>query len=72
MELNIKTEKTVLQVQMKSGPTLNIVMKPAIRLVLSSVARAEWGNVCGDITNQADLISIIQEAKDWAVVGWVL
>lgn len=31
-----------------------------------------WGNITGNLQDQADLMAAIQEAKDWAVVGWVL
>ena len=33
---------------------------------------AVWGKLVGDINDQQDLMASIQEAKDWAVVGWVL
>lgn len=33
---------------------------------------AVWGQIIGNLQNQADLMAAIQEAKDWAVVGWVL
>ena len=33
---------------------------------------AVWGKIMGDINNQRDLAAALQEAKDWAVVGWVL
>lgn len=33
---------------------------------------AFWGGISGNIKNQQDLMAAIQEAKDWAVVGWVL
>lgn len=35
-------------------------------------AGVAWGNIVGDIADQADLMAAIKEAKDWAVVGWVL
>lgn len=31
-----------------------------------------WGNITGNLQDQTDVANAIQEAKDWAVVGWVL
>lgn len=47
--------------------------------VVPSPGTAFWGKITGDINRQGDLMAKlaqmeadIQEAKDWAVVGWVL
>ena len=70
MDLNIKTESTVLKMTLESGMVLNIQIPKPIQLTIAN--GMYWGGVGGDIENQADLIAAIQEAKDWAVVGWVL
>ena len=70
MDLNIKTESTVLKMTLESGMVLNIQIPKPIQLTISN--GMYWGGVGGDIENQADLMAAIQEAKDWAVVGWVL
>ena len=70
MDLNIKTESTVLKMTLESGIVLNIQIPKPIQLTIAN--GMYWGGVGGDIENQADLMAAIQEAKDWAVVGWVL
>lgn len=70
MDLNIKTESTVLKMTLESGMVLNIQIPKPIQLTIAN--GMYWGGVGGDIENQADLMAAIQEAKDWAVVGWVL
>lgn len=70
MDLNIKTESTVLKMTLESGLVLNIQIPKPIQLTIAN--GMYWGGVGGDIENQADLMAAIQEAKDWAVVGWVL
>lgn len=70
MDLNIKTESTVLKMTLESGLVLNLQIPKPIQLTIAN--GMYWGGVGGDIENQADLMAAIQEAKDWAVVGWVL
>lgn len=70
MDLNIKTESTVLKMTLESGMVLNLQIPKPIQLTIAN--GMYWGGVGGDIENQADLMAAIQEAKDWAVVGWVL
>ena len=70
MDLNIKTESAVLKMTLESGMVLNIQIPKPIQLTIAN--GMYWGGVGGDIENQADLMAAIQEAKDWAVVGWVL
>lgn len=70
MNLNIKTESTVLKMTLESGMVLNIQIPKPIQLTIAN--GMYWGGVGGDIENQADLMAAIQEAKDWAVIGWVL
>ena len=70
MDLNIKTESTVLKMTLESGMVLNLQIPKPIQLTIAN--GMYWGGVGGDIENQADLMAAIKEAKDWAVVGWVL
>ena len=70
MDLNIRTESTVLKMTLESGLVLNLQIPKPIQLTIAN--GMYWGGVGGDIENQADLMAAIQEAKDWAVVGWVL
>lgn len=56
-------QRTVIEVGIRSVDVVEIGYRGA------GVA---WGNIIGDIHDQADLMAAIQEAKDWAVVGWVL
>jgi len=70
MDLNIRTESTVLKMTLESGLVLNIQIPKPIQLTIAN--GMYWGGIGGDINNQADLMAAIQEAKDWAVVGWVL
>lgn len=70
MDLNIKTESTVLKMTLESGLVLNLQIPKPIQLTIAN--GMYWGGVGGDIENQADLMAAIKEAKDWAVVGWVL
>ena len=70
MDLNIRTESTVLKMTLESGLVLNLQIPKPIQLTIAN--GMYWGGVGGDIENQADLMAAIKEAKDWAVVGWVL
>lgn len=70
MDLNIKTESTVLKMTLESGLVLNLQIPKPIQLTIAN--GMYWGGIGGDINNQADLKAAIKEAKDWAVVGWVL
>ena len=70
MDLNIKTESTVLNMTLESGLVLNLQIPKPIQLTIAN--GMYWGGIGGNIENQADLMAAIQEAKDWAVVGWVL
>ena len=70
MDLSIKTESTGLKMTLESGMVLNRQIPKPIQLTIAN--GMYWGGVGGDIENQADLMAAIQEAKDWAVVGWVL
>lgn len=106
MNLNIKTDSTVLKMTLESGLVLNLQVPRPIQLTIAN--GMYWGGVGGDINRQADLMLLlsgkaplvhnhttdqvkmandatkllttkltemdaaIQEAKDWAVVGWVL
>lgn len=70
MDLNIKTESTVLKMTLESGMVLNLQIPKPIQLTIAN--GMYWGGISGDIENQADLMAAIKEAKDWAVVGWVL
>lgn len=70
MDLNIRTESTVLKMTLESGLVLNLQIPKPIQLTIAN--GMYWGGIGGDINNQADLMAAIQEAKDWAVVGWVL
>ena len=92
MDLNIRTESTVLKMTLESGLVLNLQIPKPIQLTIAN--GMYWGGIGGDINRQADLmlllsgkaplqhthemsdvnglLAAIQEAKDWAVVGWVL
>lgn len=70
MDLNIRTESTVLKMTLESGLVLNLQIPKPIQLTIAN--GMYWGGIGGNIENQADLMAAIQEAKDWAVVGWVL
>lgn len=61
----VTTSVTAYGIRVQSG----VDWKKIRELVSEGV---EWGKITGDIENQADLMAAIQEAKDWAVVGWVL
>ena len=106
MDLNIRTESTVLKMTLESGLVLNLQIPKPIQLTIAN--GMYWGGIGGNINRQADLMLLlsgkaplvhthttdevkmandatkllttkltemdaaIQEAKDWAVVGWVL
>lgn len=70
MDLNIRTDSTVLKMTLESGLALNLQIPKPIQLTIAN--GMYWGGIGGDINNQADLMAAIQEAKDLAVVGWVL
>ena len=70
MDLNIRTESTVLKMTLESGLVLNLQIPKPIQLTIAN--GMYWGGIGGNIERQADLMAAIQEAKDWAVVGWVL
>lgn len=92
MDLNIKTESTVLKMTLESGLVLNLQIPKPIQLTIAN--GMYWGGIGGNIERQADLMLLlsgkaplqhthemsdvnglpeaIQQALDWAVVGWVL
>lgn len=64
----------------RTNPTVVVSpKKPKAPDLRPQPGSAFWGKITGNIEQQADLIAkfsavndAIQEAKDWAVVGWVL
>lgn len=59
MDLNIKTESTVLKMTLESGLVLNLQIPKPIQLTIAN--GMYWGGIGGDIHSQADLIALIQE-----------
>lgn len=72
MDLNVITESNVLKIRLDSGIVLNMQIPKPINIRIGSNGGNTWGKIGGNIKDQADLMAAIQEAKDWAVVGWVL
>ena len=67
MDLNIKTESTVLKMTLESGMVLNIQIPKPIQLTIAN--GMYWGGVGGDIENQADLKEQLDELRVLAYAG---
>lgn len=62
MDLNIRTESTVLKMTLESGLVLNLQIPKPIQLTIAN--GMYWGGIGGNIERQADLIAAIQQAKE--------
>ncbi len=58
MDLNIKTESTVLKMTFESGVVLNLQIPRPIQLTIAN--GMYWGGVGGNIERQADLMLMFQ------------
>ena len=58
MDLNIKTESTVLKMTLESGLVLNLQIPKPIQLTIAN--GMYWGGIGGDINRQADLMLLFQ------------
>lgn len=67
MDLNIKTESTVLKMTLESGLALNLQIPKPIQLTIAN--GMYWGGVGGDIENQADLKEQLDELRALAYAG---
>ena len=54
MDLNIKTESTVLKMTLESGLVLNLQIPKPIQLTIAN--GMYWGGIGGNIERQADLM----------------
>lgn len=57
MDLNIKTESTVLKMTLESGLVLNLQIPKPIQLTISN--GMYWGGIGGNIERQADLMLLL-------------
>ena len=57
MDLNIKTESTVLKMTLESGMVLNLQIPKPIQLTIAN--GMYWGGVGGNIERQADLMLLL-------------
>ena len=67
MDLNIKTESTVLKMTLESGMVLNIQIPKPIQLTIAN--GMYWGGVGGNIENQTDLKEQLEELRAHAYAG---
>lgn len=58
MDLNIKTESTVLKMTLESGLVLNLQIPKPIQLTIAN--GMYWGGIGGNIERQADLMLLFQ------------
>ncbi len=58
MDLNIKTESTVLKMTLESGLVLNLQIPKPIQLTIAN--GSYWGGIGGNIERQADLMLMFQ------------
>lgn len=58
MDLNIRTESTVLKMTLESGLVLNLQIPKPIQLTIAN--GMYWGGIGGDINRQADLMLLFQ------------
>jgi len=58
MDLNIKTESTVLKMTFESGVVLNLQIPRPIQLTIAN--GSYWGGIGGNIERQADLMLMFQ------------
>lgn len=59
MDLNIKTESTVLKMTFESGVVLNLQISRPIQLTIAN--GSYWGGIGGNIERQADLIALFDK-----------
>lgn len=57
MDLNIKTESTVLKMTLESGLVLNLQIPKPIQLTIAN--GMYWGGIGGNIERQADLMLLL-------------
>lgn len=67
MDLNIRTESTVLKMTLESGMVLNLQIPKPIQLTIAN--GMYWGGVGGDIENQTDLKEQLDELRALAYAG---
>ena len=68
MDLNIKTESTVLKMTLESGLVLNLQIPKPIQLTIAN--GMYWGGIGGNIERQGDLMAKFQaeaEARQQAI-----
>ena len=58
MDLNIKTDSTVLKMTLESGLVLNLQVPRPIQLTIAN--GSYWGGIGGNIQRQADLMLMFQ------------
>ncbi len=58
MDLNIRTESTVLKMTLESGLVLNLQIPKPIQLTIAN--GSYWGGIGGNIERQADLMLMFQ------------
>ena len=67
MDLNIRTESTVLKMTLESGMVLNIQIPKPIQLTIAN--GMYWGGIGGNIENQTDIKEQLEELRALAYAG---
>ena len=67
MDLNIKTDSTVLKMTLESGLVLNLQVPRPIQLTIAN--GMYWGGIGGNMENQADLAAVLEELRILAYAG---
>ncbi len=67
MDLNIKTESTVLKMTFESGVVLNLQIPRPIQLTIAN--GSYWGGIGGTLKRQADLWREIMKNRKLAKAG---